>query len=113
MKSGFWNQLNEKFENTQGESGPVSGSDSLFRICMIWLAGNLVVTTQLTGTLFIPGVAWHAALGLIAVGSLFGGAVLVLVGNMGTRTGLPTMALTKGLSGYVELLFQQRSTLEY
>ncbi|MDA9721882.1 cytosine permease [Luminiphilus sp.] len=99
MKSDFWSQLNDKFENTQAESGPVSGSDSLVRICMIWLAGNLVVTTQLTGTLFIPGVAWHAALGLIAVGSLFGGAVLVLVGNMGKRTGLPTMALTKGALG--------------
>jgi NCS1 nucleoside transporter family len=66
---------------------------------MIWLAANLVVTTLLTGTLFVPGVSWPLALGLIVLGSMMGGVVLVLVGNMGTRTGLPTMSLAKGAFG--------------
>jgi NCS1 family nucleobase:cation symporter-1 len=66
---------------------------------MIWLAANLVVTTLLTGTLFVPGVSWPLAIGMILLGTVIGGAVLVLVGNMGTRTGLPTMSLTKGSFG--------------
>ena len=88
--------------NEQAESdgyGPVKGTLSSFRIGMIWLAANLVVTTLLTGTLFVPGVAWHVALSLIIIGTVIGASVLVLVGNMGTRTGLSTMGLTKGAFG--------------
>ncbi len=99
MKANFWHRLNSKLDKSQENFGPAAGEDSVFRIAMIWLAGNLVVTTQLTGTLFIPGIPWHLVLGLIFVGSLFGGTVLVLVGNIGTRTGLPTMALTRGALG--------------
>ncbi len=69
------------------------------RIGMIWLAANLVVTTLLTGTLLVPGVSWLVTLGLIVAGSVIGAIVLVLVGNMGTRTGLTTMSLTKGAFG--------------
>lgn len=79
--------------------GPIKGSLSAYRIAMIWLAANLVVTTLLTGTLFVPGVTWHASLSLILVGTIVGASVLVLVGNMGTRTGLSTMGLTKGAFG--------------
>ena len=66
---------------------------------MIWLAANLVVTTLLTGTLFVPGVTWLTAVGMIILGTVIGGTVLVLIGNIGTRTGLPTMSLTKGAFG--------------
>ncbi|MUN62159.1 purine-cytosine transporter [Kocuria sediminis] len=94
-----WARLsNHLDENTDGY-GPLRGTLPTGRITMIWLAANLVVTTLLTGTLFVPGVPWATALGLILLGTLLGGAVLVLVGNMGTRTGLPTMALTKGAFG--------------
>lgn len=88
-------------ENSEGY-GPIRGTLPMARIGMIWLAANLVVTTLLTGTLFVPGVSWPLAVGLIILGTILGGAVLVLVGNMGTRTGLPTMSLTKesfGLRG--------------
>jgi NCS1 family nucleobase:cation symporter-1 len=57
------------------------------------------VTTLLTGTLFVPGISWPLAVGMIVLGTLIGGSVLVLVGNMGTRTGLATMSLTKGSFG--------------
>lgn len=80
-------------------AGPVRGTQSLPRIGMIWLAANLVVTTLLTGTLFIPGVSFSTATSMIVVGTLCGAVVLVLIGNMGTRTGLPTMALTRGSFG--------------
>ncbi|NKX55745.1 purine-cytosine transporter [Arthrobacter sp. E918] len=66
---------------------------------MIWLAANLVVTTLLTGTLFVPGVGYGTALLMIVLGTLAGAVVLTLVGNIGTRTGLPTMALTRGAFG--------------
>ena len=80
-------------------AGPVRGTQSLLRIGMIWLAANLVVTTLLTGTLFTPAVSFGTASAMIVVGTLIGVLVLVLVGNMGTRTGLPTMALTRGSFG--------------
>ncbi|PPG40499.1 cytosine permease [Pseudoclavibacter sp. RFBA6] len=80
-------------------AGPVRGTQSLIRIALIWLAANLVVTTLLTGTLFVPGVSFGTATGMIVLGTLLGVVVLVLIGNMGTRTGLPTMALTRGAFG--------------
>ncbi|MBL3687703.1 purine-cytosine transporter [Leucobacter zeae] len=80
-------------------AGPVRGTQGVLRIAMIWLAANLVVTTLLTGTLFVPGVSFGTASTMIVVGTLVGVIVLVLVGNMGTRTGLPTMALTRGSFG--------------
>ncbi|WP_424464364.1 purine-cytosine permease family protein [Pseudoclavibacter helvolus] len=80
-------------------AGPVRGTQSLLHIALIWLAANLVVTTLLTGTLFVPGVSFGTATAMIVVGTLLGVIVLVLVGNMGTRTGLPTMALTRGAFG--------------
>lgn len=81
------------------EYGAIRGTLSTARIAMIWLAANLVVTTLLTGTLFVPGVSWQLSLSLILAGTSIGAIVLVLIGNMGTRTGLSTMSLTKGAFG--------------
>lgn len=91
--------IEQKLNLTADSSGPVRGSLSLGRIGMIWLAANLVVTTMLTGTLFIPSVPWGVTVGLIAAGTIIGAVVLVLIGNIGTRTGLPTTALTRGSFG--------------
>jgi purine-cytosine permease-like protein len=98
-KATPWTRLAHRLEENHEEFGPVKGELSLARIGMIWLAANLVVTTQLTGTLFVPGITWQLALGLVVAGSVAGGIVLILVGNIGTRTGLPTMSLTKGAFG--------------
>ncbi|MBC9937164.1 MULTISPECIES: cytosine permease [unclassified Leucobacter] len=80
-------------------AGPVRGTQSLLKIGLIWLAANLVVTTLLTGTLFVPSVSFGTALTMIIVGTIGGAVVLVLIGNIGTRTGLPTMAITRGSFG--------------
>ncbi|MBC9953714.1 cytosine permease [Leucobacter sp. cx-42] len=80
-------------------AGPVRGTQGVLRIGMIWLAANLVVTTLLTGTLFVPSVSFATATTMIVIGTVIGAVVLTLVGNMGTRTGLPTMALTRGSFG--------------
>jgi nucleobase:cation symporter-1, NCS1 family len=66
---------------------------------MVWLAANMVVTTLLTGTLFVPGILYLQAILIILLGTLLGVGVLALVGCIGTRTGLPTMVLTRGSFG--------------
>ncbi|MCD1284380.1 cytosine permease [Brevibacterium sp. H-BE7] len=66
---------------------------------MIWLAANLVVTTMLTGTLFVPGIDYTTAIFVIVLGTVLGTIVLTLIGNIGTRTGLATMAITRGAFG--------------
>jgi NCS1 nucleoside transporter family len=96
--SAFRRLANRLDTNSDGY-GPLRGTLGTARMGMIWLAANLVVTTLLTGTLFVPGIDWGLAIGMIVLGTLIGGSVLVLVGNMGTRTGLPTMSLTKGSFG--------------
>jgi NCS1 family nucleobase:cation symporter-1 len=66
---------------------------------MVWLAANMVVTTLLTGTLFVPGIPYLQAVLIILLGTLLGVGVLALVGCIGTRTGLPTMVLTRASFG--------------
>ena len=81
------------------DDGPADGTMSLGRTAMVWLAADMVVTTLLTGTLFVPGIPYGRALLLILLGTLVGGSVLIAIGNIGTRTGLPTMVLTRGSFG--------------
>jgi NCS1 family nucleobase:cation symporter-1 len=95
----LYSRLDQYLEDHSDDAGPVRGTLSLPRIGMIWLAANLVVTTLLTGTLFVPGVEYGLVVVLIIVGTLIGAAVLVTIGSIGTRTGLPTMALTRGPFG--------------
>ena len=94
-----WSRISRRLDGDSEGYGPTKGTLGIGRIGMIWLAANLVVTTLLTGTLFVPGVSWITAVLMIVLGTVIGGAVLVLIGNMGTRTGLPTMSLTKGAFG--------------
>lgn len=95
----LYRRLDRHLEEQADNAGPVRGTLSLSRIAMIWLAANLVVTTLLTGTLLLPAVDFATALTMIVVGTVCGAVVLTLVGNIGTRTGLPTMALTRGAFG--------------
>ncbi len=95
----LYSRLDRRLEAQADNAGPVRGTLSVTRIGMIWLAANLVVTTLLTGTLLIPAVDFSTALTMIVLGTLCGAVVLTLVGNIGTRTGLPTMALTRGAFG--------------
>lgn len=95
----LYSRLDRRLEAQADNAGPVRGTLSTGRIGMIWLAANLVVTTLLTGTLLIPAVSFATALTMIVLGTLCGAVVLTLVGNIGTRTGLPTMALTRGAFG--------------
>lgn len=66
---------------------------------MVWLAANMVVTTLLTGTLFVPGIPYRQAILIVLLGTLLGVTALALIGCIGTRTGLPTMVLTRASFG--------------
>ena len=55
---------------------PAEGSMGLGRTFMLWLAANMVVTTMLTGTLFVPGIRYATALLVIVLGTLIGVTVL-------------------------------------
>ena len=75
---------------------PGAHRTSFLRTLLMWLAADLVVTTMLTGTLFVPSLTLLQTLIVIGCGTVLGAVVLILVGNMGTRTGLPTMAWNRG-----------------
>jgi NCS1 family nucleobase:cation symporter-1 len=95
----LYTRLGRRLDSQSDDAGPVRGTYSLGRTLMIWLAANLVVTTLLTGTLFIPDLPFGLVIVLIVGGTIVGAAVLVTIGAIGTRTGLPTMALTRGPFG--------------
>ena len=95
----LYRKLSDRLNGSADGFGPVKGRLPLPRMGMIWLAANLVVTTLLTGTLLFPGLEYPTTLLVIVLGTLGGAVVLTLIGNMGTRTGLPTMALTRGAFG--------------
>ncbi|WP_426936474.1 purine-cytosine permease family protein [Brevibacterium sp. LE-L] len=94
----WYRRLENRLETGQ-DSGVIRGTLSGRRMFMIWLAANLVVTTMLTGTLFVPGVDFSTAVVVIVLGTVLGTIVLTLIGNIGTRTGLATMAITRGAFG--------------
>ena len=95
----WYRRLEERVGSDSNSSQVVHGRLGTGRMFMIWLAANLVVTTMLTGTLFVPGIDYMTAVVVIVAGTAVGTVVLVLVGNIGTRTGLATMAITRGAFG--------------
>lgn len=74
-------------------------SMGFFSTFSLWLAANVVVTTIFTGMLLIPDLTIGQAFRMILLGSLAGAIPLLLTGNIGTRTGLPTMILMRGAFG--------------
>ncbi|WP_027364845.1 purine-cytosine permease family protein [Desulfotruncus alcoholivorax] len=72
---------------------------NLFSTFSMWLGANVVVTTVFTGMLLVPDMTYLTAIAVIVLGSAIGTIPLVLTGNIGTRTGLPTMILTRGSFG--------------
>ena len=91
-----WARLSDRMDGGPEGYGPLRGSLGAPRIGMIWLAANLVVTTLLTGTLFVPGVSWPQALGLIVLGTAIGGTGPVAGGNMGPAPGVTPMSRAQG-----------------
>ncbi len=96
---GTWDRIAARLGGEPDFERPAEGTMGLGRTFMLWLAANMVVTTLLTGTLFVPGIPYSTALVVIFCGTLVGVSILVLVGTIGTRTGMPTMVLSRGSFG--------------
>jgi NCS1 family nucleobase:cation symporter-1 len=74
-------------------------SMKFFSTFSLWVGANVVVTTVFTGMLLVPDLTFMNAMLIVLFGSLLGGIPLILTGNIGTRTGLPTMILMRGAFG--------------
>lgn len=74
-------------------------SMNFFSTFSLWVGANVVVTTVFTGMFFVPDLNYLTGIMVILLGSLIGAIPLILMGNIGTRTGLPTMILTRGAFG--------------
>ena len=70
----LYTRLEKRLEEQSDDAGAVRGTYSAGRMLMIWLAANLVVTTLLTGTLFVPDVPYGLVLALIIGGTVVGAA---------------------------------------
>ncbi|WP_027417059.1 purine-cytosine permease family protein [Aneurinibacillus terranovensis] len=75
-------------------------SMKFFSTFSLWVGANVVVTTVFTGMMLVPDLKFTTAMWIVLIGSLIGGIPLLLSGNIGTRTGLPTMILTRGAFGH-------------
>lgn len=79
--------------------GDVERSLGLPGTFALWLGANVVVTTVLTGMLLVPALSFTTAMTLVFVGSAVGIVPLVLIGVMGSRTGMTTMVLARAAFG--------------
>lgn len=70
-----------------------------FSTFTLWLAANVVITSVLTGMMFVPDLSLKDAMLAIVIGSVIGAIPLALTGYIGTRTGLPTMVMTRASFG--------------
>ncbi|MBY6269018.1 cytosine permease, partial [Parageobacillus thermoglucosidasius] len=74
-------------------------SMNFFSTFTLWIAANVVITTVMTGMMFVPDISFSSAMFAIIVGSAIGAIPLALTGNIGIRTGLPTMVITRAAFG--------------
>ena len=74
-------------------------SMNFFSTFTLWIAANVVITTVMTGMMFVPDISFSNAMLAIIVGSAIGAIPLALTGNIGIRTGLPTMVITRAAFG--------------
>ncbi|MBU8878273.1 cytosine permease [Bacillus sp. FJAT-29790] len=72
---------------------------TFFTTFALWLSANVVITTVMTGMMFVPDISFKATILAILIGSAIGGIPLALTGNIGIRTGLSTMVITRGAFG--------------
>lgn len=71
----------------------------LFSTFALWLAANVVITSVMTGMMFLPDISFKDAVIAILLGSAIGAIPLAMTGLIGTRTGLPTMVITRASFG--------------
>lgn len=93
-------QLTEQFGRDSISPTPQNErSMTLFSTFTLWLAANVVITSIMTGMLFVPDLSIQNAMLAILIGSAIGAVPLILTGLIGTRTGLPTMVVARAAFG--------------
>ncbi|WP_078409143.1 purine-cytosine permease family protein [Priestia abyssalis] len=93
-------QLTERFGHDNISPTPKNErSMTFFSTFTLWLAANVVITSVMTGMMFVPDISFQDAMIAIFVGSAIGAIPLALTGVIGTRTGLPTMVITRAAFG--------------
>ncbi|TLS38657.1 purine-cytosine permease family protein [Pseudalkalibacillus caeni] len=93
-------QFTERFGHDS--ISPTSKSErsmNFFSTFALWLAANVVITSVMTGMMFVPDISFTNAMLAILIGSAIGAIPLALTGSIGTRTGLPTMVMTRASFG--------------
>lgn len=70
-----------------------------FDLAVLWGDLGIGLLVLVTGALLVPGLGFYPALGVIVLGSLIGVTLLGLVGSVGAREGLPSMALFRPILG--------------
>ncbi len=94
--ASFVNQLgNDNIQPTPQHQRTMN----FFSTFTLWLAANVVITSVLTGMFFVPDISYLESLWVIFLGSAIGAVPLALMGRIGTRTGLPTMVITRAAFG--------------
>jgi NCS1 family nucleobase:cation symporter-1 len=81
---------------------PVPASDrtgSAFDLFLIWAGANIVATTLQVGASLAASFHVSTALGLIAVGSLAGGALVAALAPLGPRLGVPSLIAARAALG--------------
>ena len=68
-----WDRVAARIGPEEDPTVPTGGTMGAGRTFMVWLAANMVVTTMLTGTLFVPGIPYVTALWVIVGGSRWSG----------------------------------------
>ena len=61
----------------------------------MWVAVTLVIPTVMTGQMFIPDIAPFSAFQAVFFASAIGCIALAGIAIIGTRTGLPTLAIAR------------------
>lgn len=72
---------------------------NFFSTFSVWIGANVVITTVFTGMFFVPDISFFNALLVILIGSALGSIPLMLMSNIGTKTGLPSMVISKAAYG--------------
>jgi purine-cytosine permease-like protein len=70
-----------------------------FDLFLIFACANVVATTFQTGASLVPAFGLPSALGLIAIGSLAGSALIALLSAVGPRLGVPSVIAARAALG--------------
>src|SRR5712691_6770429 len=67
---------------------------------LIFAGANIVATTLVTGASLVPAFALPQAIGLIALGTVLGSALVAVLAPLGPRLGVPSVVAMRAAVGF-------------